>query len=446
MEHAGMNDFIHHGFSVFSDAEASGRPPFTKSTATNGAHSGMHPTENKTEGANGAQFEAKTEQQKSSTKENIEQLRSGFYTIRAADVTPKRIDAIWTDSKGGIRLARGEHTLIAGEPGLGKSQLEISIAAAISTGGSWPCGEGSAPLGDVIILATEDSVEHTLVPRLIAAGADCSRIHFVQAVATKDGKGRRSVNFQLDFENLKKLVKATKEVVLVNIDPMTAYMGNVDSHKNAEVRGVLSPLGELANECNVAIASVTHFTKGTGKASTKAIDRFIGSIAFIAAPRIGLTVVADPEDLNRRLLLHVKNNISRPPQGLAFRIEQRVIGTDEKGELLGSCLAWESVTVEKTADEVVARKGDGGPTAKDDAIEFLNRVLAGGPQKVTDIEIEARDAGLLAKDQRIGQSKPFRAAREALGIKPYQPKGLKAAGWYWALSGDQMPSDGSDAQ
>jgi hypothetical protein len=50
-------------------------------------------------------------------------------------------------------------------------------------------------------------------------------------------------------------------------------MGKIDSHKNTEVRGVLAPLGDLAQECNVAIASITHFTKRTGGASTKAIDR-----------------------------------------------------------------------------------------------------------------------------------------------------------------------------
>src|SRR4029077_13778193 len=139
------------------------------------------------------------------------------------------------------------------------------------------------------------------------------------AVATQDGNGRRMFNFQSDFAKLEKLVKATPHGVLVIIDPVTAYLGKIDSHKNAEVRGVLVPIGELARECNIAIASVTHFTKGGGSASTKALDRIIGSIAFIAAPRIGLTVVEDPEDKDRRLLLHVKNNISRRPVGLAFR-------------------------------------------------------------------------------------------------------------------------------
>jgi hypothetical protein len=210
---------------------------------------------------------ARTDEQsaKDFPHETKAKIRSGLWTVRGSEVIPKRVDAIWKDSKGGVRLARGEHTLIAGEPGLGKSQTVIAAGAAVTKAGYWPCGEGRAPLGSLIILAAEDSIEHTLVPRLIAAGADLSRVYFVQAAVTEDGKGRRTFNFQADLAKLKELIKDTSDAVLVIIDPVTAYMGKIDGHKNTDVRGVLAPLGELAQECNVAILSVTHFTKGTGR-------------------------------------------------------------------------------------------------------------------------------------------------------------------------------------
>jgi len=65
---------------------------------------------------------------------------------RAADITPKQIDFLWAG-----RLARGKHTAFAGEPGDGKSQLSIYVAATISRGSEWPCNEGRAPLANVII-------------------------------------------------------------------------------------------------------------------------------------------------------------------------------------------------------------------------------------------------------------------------------------------------------
>jgi putative DNA primase/helicase len=367
---------------------------------------------------------------------------AGLVTICAADVTPKRVRAIWEDREGGIRLAQGEHTLIAGIPGLGKSQTSIAMAAAVSTGSDWPCGQGRAPLGSVIILAAEDSIEHTIVPRLIAAGADLNRVHFVQAV--KERERQRTFSFQADFEKLAALVKEIGDVVLIIIDPVTAYMGKIDSHKNAEVRAVLAPLGQLAQECNVAIASITHLSKANTN-STKAIDRIIGSVAFIAAPRIGLIVIADPKDSDRRLLLHVKNNLSRPPVGLAFRIGGRVVSTDDKGDFSGSCILWETEPVAASADDALQSDGNSERTAKDDAVAFLQSVLADGPVMVEAIEMAARSAGLLGEDKRIGQNKPFRSARDHLGIESFQPKGLKAAGWCWALPGRQMPSERSDA-
>src|SRR5829696_653706 len=104
---------------------------------------------------------------------------------RAADVAPEPIQWLWPG-----RVAIGKQTIIAGEAGLGKSQIVSATAAAITTGGDWPCGEGRAPLGNVIILSAEDGVADTIVPRLIAAGADLERVFLVTAVRTIDGNGR----------------------------------------------------------------------------------------------------------------------------------------------------------------------------------------------------------------------------------------------------------------
>ena len=85
----------------------------------------------------------------------------------AADVKLEPIEWLWAG-----RIAVGKLTLIAGEAGLGKSQLSLAMAAAVTTGGVWPCDEGRAPRGNVIILSAEDSAADTVVPRLRAVGAD----------------------------------------------------------------------------------------------------------------------------------------------------------------------------------------------------------------------------------------------------------------------------------
>jgi putative DNA primase/helicase len=166
----------------------------------------------------------------------------GLVSSRASDITPESVQWLWAG-----RLAIGKHTCVAGEPGTGKSQLSVAIIAAITTGGEWPCGEGRAPLGSVTILSAEDGAADTIVPRLIAAGADLTRVHIVSSVYATDGKGRRSFNLQTDIALLERKISEVGDVVLIVVDPVSSYMGKTDSHKNSEVRGVLEPLSDMAD-------------------------------------------------------------------------------------------------------------------------------------------------------------------------------------------------------
>ncbi len=108
---------------------------------------------------------------------------------RASSISVKPVEWLWPG-----RVAVGKLTLVAGEAGLGKSQIALAMAAAVSTGGRWPCDEGCAPLGNVIILSTEDGAADTVVPRLMAAGANLERVHLVRAVLADDGGERLAFN------------------------------------------------------------------------------------------------------------------------------------------------------------------------------------------------------------------------------------------------------------
>src|SRR5205823_3028494 len=86
--------------------------------------------------------------------------------IQLSDVKPEPVEWLWTS-----RIAAGKLTLFAGDPGLGKSQITIDIAARITTGSSWP-DDGQAPVGNVIILSAEDGIADTLRPRFEAAAGN----------------------------------------------------------------------------------------------------------------------------------------------------------------------------------------------------------------------------------------------------------------------------------
>ena len=287
-------------------------------------------------------------------------------------------------------------------------------------------GEGRAPVGNVIVLSAEDGAADTIVPRLLAAGADTGRVHIVSAVRNPD-ESRRVINLQHDLELLERKIAEIGNVAPVVVDPVSSYLGKADSHKNSEVRSVLEPLSEMADRARVAILSITHFSKSGANNTTKALHKFIGSIAFTGAPRAAFAVIEDAENEGRQLLLHAKNNLAKPPQGLAFRVEQCLIGES----IVASRICWDAQPVEIIADEALAAAG-GGETRVDraEAEELLRDFLSDGPRPVTEIEAEAKGAGI--------SWRTVRRAQKALGIKPYRKAesgdGLGKAGrWYWSL-------------
>ena len=357
----------------------------------------------------------------------VAQNRSEKLVMRCmADVQPEKVEWLWPG-----RIAIGKQTLIGGEPGLGKSQITAALAGAVTTGGSWPCNEGHAPTGGVVILSAEDDAADTIRPRLDAVEADVSRIFLISAVRQSDGNGRRTFNLQADLALLEEAISRIGDVRLVIIDPVSSYLGKIDSHKNADVRGVLEPLGDMASRLRVAVVSITHFSKGSGQS---AVNSFIGSIAFVAAARAAFIVTRDPDsrDPARRLFVQAKNNLAADCGGLAFRVEQHLVGND----IVASAIAWESERITRTADEILAANREGNESPERvEAEDFLNDALSSGDRPSTEIVAEAKGAGI--------SWRTIRRAQKALGIKPYRKAetgdGLGKSGrWYWSL-----PSAGS---
>jgi putative DNA primase/helicase len=339
-------------------------------------------------------------------------LKRRLITRRASDVQLEKLIWVWPG-----RIPQGKLVLVGGPPGLGKSQLTAFMAATISNGGDWPCNEGSTAVGNVIFMSAEDGIEDTIVPRLMAAGANLDRVHIVASATKSDGTGRKTFSLKTDVDLLEAKAKEIGDVRLIIVDPISAYMGGADGNGNVETREVLEPLAEMANRLHIAVVAVTHLNKGGGSGNQNALNRFAGSIAFVAAARAAFAVIEDPEQEGRRLLLQVKNNLGPPCKGLAFRMEQRLISDG----IISSNITFDGEHVSQSVDDALTasekRGGEGGQTTgKEDVAEFLNELLAAGPVDVLEVERQARLAGLLGDNKRIRESKSFRAARKHLGV------------------------------
>jgi putative DNA primase/helicase len=332
-------------------------------------------------------------------------------TICADTIKQRQVDWIWSG-----RIARGKQTLIGGEPGAGKSQIVINVIARITRGLPWPDG-ATAPLGNCLILSSEDAPEDTIVPRLDAAGANLSRVHIIRSV-TEPNKPTRSFSLVNDLERLGATMDRVGDVAMIMVDPITAYMGSdIDSHRTTDVRAVLQPLDVFADARRCAIVSITHPPKAT---QAKAINAFTGSLAFVAASRMAFVTIEEPET-NRRLLLGVKNNLAPLAAGIGYHIESAI----SSAGIVTSRIAWDSAPVTVTANEAMqantqeSRKGD----VRREAEAFLEAHLEAGPMPSDKVTAAAKENGISAAT--------LRRARE--GMKIIVEKIGYSNGWQWRL-------------
>jgi hypothetical protein len=233
-----------------------------------------------------------------------------------SEVQGKKVRWLWQR-----RLPLGKLTTLDGDPCLGKSHLVLDIAARVSAGREMPDGTpGIAGGAGVVLIAPEDGLADTIHPRLQRAGADLSRIVSIGNILVTDSGADYSYErpFRLS-DDLETLVKAVLRVraKLVVIDPLMAIFGNKGTSKDTEVRMALAPVQMLIEYAEAACLMVRHLTKGGG---SNALYRAGGSMAFIATARSGLMVLKDPTDESKRVLAHIKSNLSAQAASLSFSI------------------------------------------------------------------------------------------------------------------------------
>jgi putative DNA primase/helicase len=353
------------------------------------------------------------------SQEKGDAQRGHVLTRRLSEIEAKPISWLWPG-----RIARGKVTLIAGNPGLGKSQVTASIAGIVTTGGTWPVDRTRCDPGGVLFFSAEDDPADTLRPRLEAVGADLGRVHFVDGIVagfTGDGmRHQRAFSLQSDLEALEAKLAELEDVSVVVIDPITAYLGDTDSHKNAEVRGLLAPLSELAARYNAAIIAVSHLNKNMGM---QAMMRVSGSLGFVAMARGAYLVTEDRQDRERRLFLPLKNNIGPDVTGFAFRIESAT-AQSTAGPLETSRVVWESGTVSASADEAL---GTLSKKPKQPVLEEAQTWLKDQLSKETVAAAEIFDRG---RGERFSTATLRRAAKE---LQVEKAKTGMEGGWVWSL-------------
>lgn len=334
--------------------------------------------------------------------------QSSAYTKCFANIAPTRLRWLWPG-----RIPLGKVTVIAGDPGLGKSLVCLDTAARVSNGAQWPDGADN-DIGSVLLVSAEDDPEDTIRPRLDAHDANVDKIHFLDSITCvgDDGQPDSRAPTLADVVPIDLWLQRQVDCRLIVIDPISAYLGETDSHKNAELRAVLAPWAALAANRGVAVVCVSHLTKASG---ANPLYRITGSLAFVAAARAVYVVAKDKNDSQRRLFLPVKANLGPDSCGLAYRVFA-------DGDT--ACIEWEAGQVDIDIHDALAPDvPDREQPERDEATEWLRDRLENGPVPVKELKKEAIAAGVTWRTlERAKSSAGVRARKRGMG------------GWIWELN------------
>lgn len=332
----------------------------------------------------------------------------------ASTIEPRNVLWAWL---GWLPL--GMLSLLLGLPGRGKTTLAEQLAADLTRGRL--AGSLLGKPSNVLIVSYEDAIAEVLVPRLIAAEADLHRVEFV---ACKDAGQVLDLTRHLpDIERR----AIEREVKLLMIDPLVAGMprGDINSHRDQDVRSVLAPIAVLAASRSLAVLATMHFSKS----AVSALLGAGGSVGFAGAARSILVFGVDPNDEQgaagpRRILAHAKSNVGRLQHSREVALTEYVIDPFEVNSIITSKVEVGD-QCDVTADDLV-RDVEQKVSARAQARRFLRELLSDGPHRAREVYELAEDADISVKT--------LKRAKQELGIDSFQRRSEDGKSeWWWVL-------------
>jgi hypothetical protein len=350
----------------------------------------------------------------SKSKRKLGDGEEGLIIAMASEIEVEKTQWLWPGY-----IPSGKITVLAGDPGMGKSTIALDLVARISRGTLLPSG-GRTICGTCIVASAEDAPEDTITPRLIVAEADLSRVGLVREVRLMEDE-IRPLSLPRDLQMLKKALINRGARVMI-IDPFNAFMEKgTDTYKDQDVRMVLAPLESMAEETGAAIVIIAHLNK---KEDASTLYRVGGSIGFIGAARSVLAVTNTPKT-GVKVLYSLKSNLAKTPPALAYETRQLSKLRKTTKQWLGEETVSSSGIRWKGEVDFDPAKGTGfsdEAKAETEAESFLHQALVDSEVAVNDIYSEARSAGI-SRTQ-------LNRVKTTMGIKSSKKRD---GAWYWRL-------------
>lgn len=359
-----------------------------------------------------------------------ESVRRKLTLTPASEIRTARASWMWDTAPIGAdprdaegRIPIGGITIVAGRAGIGKSQFSTFLVSGITNGTL--LGEFYGRPRSVVIAASEDSWSMTIVPRLMAAGADLTRVYRVDV--EEAGEPHARLTLPTDLAALADALR-DHDVALVVCDPLLSMLSSaVNDYRAAEVRTALEPLAAMAEKARCAVVGLAHFTKAAGTDPLLAIS---GSAAFGQVIRAAIGFARDESgEQPVNVLSTVKSNLGREDlPSLEYAIEPIEVTTDE-GPAWVSRFVLGSATTRSVRDvmreSTAGAEGDHGD--RREAVAWLTDYIEENGSCTAAAAIKAA--------AQVGISKTtLTRARKAAGVA--SKKDGMAGGWVWTRSAE----------
>jgi hypothetical protein len=203
-----------------------------------------------------------------------------------------------------------------------------------------------------------------------------------------------------------------------------AYLpSGTDSHKDQDIRRVLSRLAAMAEATGCTVLLLRHLNKAKGG---DPLYRGGGSIGIVGAARAGMLVAADPDDDAARVLAATKSNLAPEPEALRYQL------VDADADAHGVArVQWLGVSTHDARALLAEHSEDsddepGGNPAAAFIVDYLMRDDVGGESAAGEVLRAGRAAGFTDNDLKHARS---RARRPRIASR----KAGMGAGWVWAI-------------
>lgn len=321
-------------------------------------------------------------------------IRTTTLRIRpASSFTIKRVRWLWDG-----RVPLGELTLVPGREGVGKSLMLAKTAADI-TRGLLP-GEFFGQCRPVFYVASEDSWNHTIAPRMKAAGANMDLIFCIDVDPISELPPGAPI-LPRDCEDIAEMAREVKAGALM-LDPIVSLVeGGYDTYKAPDLRRVLEPLRRAADYADLGVMALVHFNKSSG---TDISSKIAGSRAWVEVARAAIAVARMPQEepdesneetffqepRNRVVVSQIKNNLGVTElPNLTYEIDSMLLAADDGMTTSVGVITWGEET-DMSADQAMEnhKKKDADVGQKTNTIlayirsEYARNALAVHAQEV----------------------------------------------------------------